>query len=497
MLADYLLTSYGLSPTRALQEDLRRAAQLELARRELLRFAITIEPTYQRARHLELTAQYLERAQRREIKRLMIFEPPRHGKSKLASEMFPAWALGKDPDEQFMICTHTQQLSDTFSRNVRNMIGMEVYQALFPRTRLSTDNATVQRWTLAGHTRPAMLSLGVGGSPVGQGAKILIIDDPIGDASEAESQLQRDRLYQWYTDTIYPRLEPDAAIILMMQRWHEDDLAGRLLREQARGEKWTVLDLPALALENDLLGRTPGEALWPDRFGVDDLLRIKQVNPRSFEAKYQQRPRPAEGALFKRHWFRIVEAAPHGVKWVRYYDLAYSQKQQADNTATIAGALDSDGTLYLRRGRAGKLESPDQRKLIKAIMLSERDTRHGIEKAIHGGPLVQDLQRDPELAGISFTAVDVALNVADRKYVLARPVADRAETGKVAFVRESINDDGWIGDWIDELCAFPYGEHDDRVDCVSGVNAMLTQPSAAQNYLEFMQMRKAAREAAA
>jgi predicted phage terminase large subunit-like protein len=338
-------------------------------------------------------------------------------------------------------------------------------------------------------TRPAMLSLGIGGSPVGQGAKFLIVDDPIGDASEAESQLQRDRLYQWYTDTIYPRLEPQAVIILMMQRWHEDDLAGRLLKEQIRGEKWTVLDLPALALENDPLGRAPGEPLWSDRFGVDDLLRIKQVNPRSFEAKYQQRPRPAEGALFKRNWLRIVDAAPADLKWVRYYDLAYSQRQQADNTATIAGALGSDGTLYLRRGRAGKLESPDQRKLIKAIMLDERETRHGIEKAIHGGPLVQDLMRDPELMGVSFAAVDVSLNIADRKYVLARPVADRAETGKVAFVRESVNDDGWINDWIDELCAFPYGEHDDRVDAVSGVNAMASQSNAAENYLDFMRAR--------
>jgi predicted phage terminase large subunit-like protein len=475
MLAESLLTSYGLSPTRAMRTELREAARLELARRQLLRFVVHIEPTYQQAPHLELTAQYLERARRREIKRLMIFEPPRHGKSKLVSEMFPAWALGLDPQEQFMLCTHTQGLSDTFSRNVRNVIAMDAYHELFPGTRLSADSATVQRWTLDGFTRPAMLSMGVGGSPVGQGARILIIDDPIGDAAESESLLQRDHLYQWYTDTIYPRLEPNAVIILMMQRWHEDDLAGRLLNEQRRGEKWTVLNLPALALENDPLQRAPGEALWPERFGREDLHRIRGVNTRSFEAKYQQMPRPAEGALFKRNWFRIVEATPTDLKWVRYYDLAYSQKQQADNTATIAGALGSDGTLYLRRGRAGKLESPDQRKLVKAIMLDERETRHGIEKAIHGGPLVQDLMRDPELAGISFAAVDIAMNQADRKFVLARPVADRAEMGKVAFVRESVNDDGWIEEWINEMCAFPYGLHDDRVDAVSGVNGMIGQ----------------------
>lgn len=402
----------------------------------------------------------------------MIFEPPRHGKSKLASELFPAWALGLDSTEQFMIASHSVNLSDTFSRNVRNLLTDDRYRALFPETRLSGDSATIQKWTLHGFTRPAMMSVGVGGSPTGHGAKILVIDDPIGSADEAESALQRENTYRWYTDTIYPRLEPNAVIILMMQRWHEDDLAGRLLRDQSRADQWVVLDLPALAMEGDPLGRTPGEALWEARYGVAELKRIQAVNPRAFEAKYQQRPRPAEGALFKRSWLKISEAAPSGLQWVRYFDLAYSLKQQADNTATIAGALGPDGTVYLRRGRAGKFESPDARRLIKDLLLSERDVRHGIEKAVHGGPIVQDLMRDTDLVGISFSAIDV---VGD-KVVRATPVADRAEVGKVVFVRESVNDDGWISDWIDELCAFPFGAHDDRVDTVSGVFAMLGKP---------------------
>jgi predicted phage terminase large subunit-like protein len=453
---------------------LQQAARLELARRELLRFACYVDPIYQKARHLELTAGYLERARRREIKRLMILSPPRHGKSKLVSELLPAWALGNHTSEQIMLCSHTQSLADTFSRNVRNLIGLDRYRELFPETRLSDDSTTIQKWTLAGKTRPAMMSLGIGGAPTGQGASILIIDDPIGSAEEAESQMQRDHLYQWYTDTIYPRLEPNAVIILMMQRWHEDDLTGRLLKEQSRGEKWTVINLPALALDkNDLLQRQPGEALWPERFNVEDLRRIQAVNARSFEAKYQQRPRPAEGAIFKRGWLRIIDAAsvPKGLHWVRYFDLAWSTKQSADNTATLGGALSPDGVLYLRRGRAGRVESPDARRMIKEIMLSERDVRHGIEKSVHGGPVVQDLMRDPDLVGVGFTAVDVHHD----KVARATPAADRAEAGKVFFVRESVNDDGWIAEWIDELCAFPYGAHDDRVDCVSGVVGMLAQ----------------------
>lgn len=457
-----------------------------LARRNLIDFAAFVDPTFQRATHLALIADYLERARRREIPRLMIEAPPRHGKSKLTSEMFPAWALGMDATEQFMLASHTASLPETFSRNVRNLIASDAYQRLFAETHLSDDSATIGKWTLRGYTRPAMLTVGVGGSPTGQGAKILIIDDPIGAADDAESALQRENLYKWYTDTIYPRLEPNAVIIIMMQRWHEDDLIGRLLRDQARADKWVLLSLPALA-ENqserdeyakrvglpmglpDPMGRKPGEPLWKERFPEQVLLGIKAVSLRSFDSKYQQKPRPSEGNKFKRAWFRTVDSAPSGLKWVRYWDLAYGQKQQNDYTATIGAALGPDGTIYLRRGRAGHLESPDARRLIKDFMKLEPKVEHGVENKMHGGPVVQDLLRDPELVNFSFRAV----NIDGDKVARATPVVDRAEAQKVAFVRETVNDDLWIADWIDEMCGFPFSPHDDRVDAVSGCFGML------------------------
>jgi predicted phage terminase large subunit-like protein len=402
--------------------------------------------------------------------------------------MFPAWALGVDPDEQFMLASHTASLPETFSRNVRNLIESEAYQRIFDETQLSDDSATVQKWTLRDHTRPAMLTVGVGGSPTGQGAKILIIDDPIGAADDAESELQRNNLWQWYTDTIYPRLEPNAVIVVMMQRWHEDDLTGRLLKDQAKADKWVMVSLPAIAETQqerdeyarrvglpigvgDPMGREVGEALWKKRYPVSALRQIEAVSKRSFSAKYQQKPRPAEGAKFKRAWLRTIEASelPRGLIWKRYNDLAYSMKEQADLTASIGGALGPDGTLYLRRGRAGKMESPEATKMVREFMLAEPETEHGIENKIHGGPMVQQLLREKELAHVALKPV----NVSTDKVVRATPVVDRADAGKVCFVRESINDDVWIGEWIEEMCAFPYGEHDDRVDAVSGVNAMI------------------------
>lgn len=374
--------------------------------------------------------------------------------------------MGRDASQQFIIASHSAELAYTFSRNVRNMIEMDTYRELFSDTRLSSDNATVQRWTLDGYTRPAMLAVGVGGNPTGQGARIAIIDDPVGSASDADSMMQRESLYQWYVSTIRPRLEPKGAVILMMQRWHDDDLAGRLLRDAQRdGEQWHVVTMKAIDDQ--------GRALWPERWPLAELTAIRSVSARSFEAKYQQQPRPAEGALFKRAWLRIVDAAPADLRWVRYYDLAYSVKTSADNSASISGAMGSDGTIYLRRGWAVKEETPDLRRRIKATMLSEPRDRHGIEKAMHGGSVVQDLRRERELLSIALEAVDVDKD----KIARATPVADRAEAGKVCFVRESPSDDAWIASWVDELCAFPYGAHDDRVDCASGIFMMLSRAS--------------------
>lgn len=430
-----------------------------------------VDPAYEMASHLAHIAEWLERVERGEVKRLMIFAPPRHGKSKLTSELWPAWCLGRDPARQFIVTSHTAELAYTFSRNVRNMIEMETYNDLFPLTQLSDDNATVQRWTLSGRTRPAMLAVGVGGSPTGQGANVIIIDDPIGKAEEADSLASRESVYTWYTDTIRPRLEPGGAVICMMQRWHEDDLAGRLLNDaQRKGEKWLVVTLPAIAEDADPLGRSAGEAMWPARWPLVELEAIRGVSERSWLAKYQQKPRPAEGSIFKKVWLRAVDAAPAGLRWVRYYDLAYSLKQQADNTATIAGAFGGDGTLYLRRGRAGKMESPDARRMAMELMLDERDTRHGVEAKAHGAPMVQELMREKSLVNIALRAV----NVHTDKIARAQPVADRAEMGKLAFVRETVNDDAWIADWIEEMGAFPFAAHDDRVDAVSGVFAMMS-----------------------
>ena len=406
--------------------------------------------------HLRYVYQHLRRVTRGDCRRLMIFMPPRHGKSQCVTMRYPVWRLLGRPEMRVIIGAYNHELALEFSGAARNLAaecGL-----------LGPSSTAAHDWrTRAGG---GVRAVGVGSGVTGRGANLIIIDDPVKSREEAESEAYRRRVWNWYRDDMYTRLEPNGALVLIQTRWHEADLAGRLLDEARQGgEAWEVISLPALADENDPLGRPPGAALCPERYDVPALERIRGVlGTYSFEALYQQRPRPAEGALFKRQWFKVVERAPDSLRWVRYWDLAASTKSQADYTASAAVAVAEDGTLYIRDMLRGRWEWPDAYNVIANTMQAERGVTHGIEKALHGLAAVQQLQRDPRLVSISFRGVDV-----DRdKYSRALPWAGRAETGKVALVSG-----GWIGAFLDEVCAFPLGAHDDQVDTISGALQLL------------------------
>lgn len=220
----------------------------------------------------------------------------------------------------------------------------------------------------------------------------------------------------------------------------------------------------------DPLHRAQGEPLWPERYGVAELDRIKrQLGSYSFSALYQQRPTPLEGGLFKREWFKhaFVDRAPGGLLWCRGYDLAVSTKTDADYTASFRVALDENsGILYIDGGFRKRIEYPEQRKYVIERMLEEKDTSHGIEKALHGQAFVQDLQREVKLAHVSLAPVKAETD----KLTRALPLAARAEDGKVALVRGPWNDE-----FIEEACSFPFGQHDDQIDAVSLAVKMLTK----------------------
>lgn len=289
-----------LRSTRLLQALSAERDRRVRARSDLLAFTQYTFSQYQAAPHHRRIARTLEAVERGEIDRLIVTMPPRHGKSEGVTIRFPAWALGRNPKRQIITACYNADLASGFGRSVRNIVKTPAYGQIFD-TKLARDSQAANRWgTIAGG---AYIAAGVGTAITGRGADIFIIDDPLKDRAEAESELRRQAVWDWYTSTAYTRLMPGGAVIIVQTRWHEDDLAGRLLDHQAKGgDQWHRLDLPAIN------GR--GEALWPERYPVSALNRIKAaIGPRDWSALYQQTPSPDDGDFFRREWFDMFEAA--------------------------------------------------------------------------------------------------------------------------------------------------------------------------------------------
>ncbi|MFO7172044.1 MAG: phage terminase large subunit [Bacillota bacterium] len=425
-------------------------------------------------------AEYLMRVERGEIKRLIVMMPPRHSKSETTTVKFPAWYLGRNPDKRVIIASHTAALALRFSMRARNdlaQFGPEVFSV-----GVDPNSSAMYRWDVLDREAPpgrppgGMIAAGIGGPITGMGAHLAIIDDPVKGPEDANSQVQRDNVWDWYRFVLRTRLQPGAAVILVLTRWHEDDLAGRLLRaaeQDPTADQWTVLRLPAMAEENDPLGRAPGEALWPEQYDEAALAQIRaSVGSYVWAALYQQRPLPAGGGVFKREWFRIVEPdrVPGDLFWVRFWDLATSTKTKADYTRGAKVALDADGNLWIGGIVGGRWEWPDARRVIvQTALLDGPGVPVGIEKVGFQGAAVQELLREPQLVAHTIVPVQVDRDKVQR----AMPWAARAEAGKVFLVSGE-----WVGPFLDEVTAFPLGEHDDQVDAVSGAVQMLAELTA-------------------
>lgn len=414
-------------------------------------------------RHQIYLYKKLERMTTGESKRLMIFMPPRHGKSETVTVHYAAYRLEHDQKMNIIIGCHNQKLANRFSRRIRRICEAQ-------KMELSTERRAAEEWETA--SGGGVKAVGVGAGVTGFGAGLIIIDDPVKSRAHAESEVIRDNTGDWFNDDIYTRLEPNGEIVLIQTRWHDDDLSGRLLREMQDddGEYWDVVKLPAIAEENDALGRPVGEALCPERFDEAAFERVKRrLGSRSFAALYQQDPQPHDGTVFKREWFkRFVDHPPENLQWCRGYDLAVSTKTSADYTASFRCAFDEEGNLYIADGFRGRIEFPEQRKYIIERMTEEKNTRHGIESALHGKAFVQELRRLPKVRGISLKDI----RVENDKFMRALGWSPLAEAGKVIIVRG-----GWNEDFLDEVCRFSgrNDRHDDQVDAVSLAVNMLRE----------------------
>ena len=433
-------------------------AACRIARRSPADFAIIASGgRWEPAPHLELLNDHLVRIAGGEITRLMVYLPPRHGKSELVSKYTTAWYLGMFPDKRIILTSYEADFAAQWGRRARDLL--EEFGMVFPEpVKVKSDSSAANRWDIEGHTG-GMITAGAGGAITGKGGQLIIIDDAIKNAEQAASQTYRDRTWEWYKSTLYTRLEPNGAIVLIQTRWHEDDLGGRLLAEmQAGGDVWTVINLPAIAEENDQLGRAVGEPLWPARFPYESLMQIKRtVGSYWWSSLYQQRPAPEEGEIFRRKWWQFYTGPPKIKEYIQSWDCSFKDEKGSDYVCgQVWGRNGAD--VYLMDWVHDRLDLPATMQAIKTLSHKWQLARRKlIEDKANGPAVIQMLQR--KVPGL------VPVEPHGGKIVRARAVTPYIESGNVYLPDPSLNPR--IHDFIEECSAFPKGRYDDQVDAMT------------------------------
>ena len=435
--------------------------------------SVVLEPAGLRpARHHELLLSKLESLSRGDIDRLLVLMPPGSAKSTYTSVLFPVWWFVVHPRSSVIAASHTADLAVSFGRQVRSLVGEHHGYLGYS---LASDSRGSGRWRT--DRGGEYFATGVRGPLIGRRADLLIIDDPIKSHTEAESKWHRDRIWDWYRADLITRLKPKGRLAVIMTRWHEDDLAGRLLCSSS--DNWDVLCLPALAEEDDPLGRQMGEALWPEWEDRGALLRKRaSIGERGWSALFQQRPRPMQGGLFKVANLALVDSG-----WV---ETAGDAVRAWDLAATIPdGHNDPDWTVGLKL-----LARPDGRWVV-ADVVRLRGTPRQVEEAMaeiaeRDGALVRiGIPEDPGQAGKAQAAyltrllagrAVVASRETGSKLTRAAAVSSQIEAGNILMVKAP-----WNSDFVEELGLFPYGDKDDQVDALCRAFGLLTgAPPAAR-----------------
>lgn len=313
-----------------------------------------------------------------------------------------------------------------------------------------------------------MRTAGAGGPITGKGAHLLIVDDPVKNAEDANSETMRERTWDWWLSTAYTRLEPDGVALVIQTRWHEDDLTGRLIAEmESGGESWVVLNLPALAEAEDLLGRRVGDALWPERYPQERLKQIEQtVGPYWWYALYQQRPTPLEGAILRRAWMqRRYVTLPAMERIIQTVDTAAKIGQE--NDYSVISTWGTDGiSYYLINVARGKWEFPELKRQIVQQFHQWQPSGVYVEDASSGESIIQEFARETMIPVIGTKPVG-------RKETRVHAVSGLFASGKVKLPATS----PWLADWVAEHLRFPNATHDDQVDTTSMALAELAYRS--------------------
>jgi predicted phage terminase large subunit-like protein len=448
--------------------------------------ALATNPRFLYPAHVELIDETILGALAGDLPPRIIFEaPPRHGKSEMVSKYLPAWYVGTFPDKRVMLSSYEAEFAATWGRKARNILE-EVGQPLFG-VNVAEDARARNLWEARLSWTPedpdlydwnageggGMITAGVGGPLTGKGADLLIVDDPVKNREEADSATYRKRAWEWWQSTAYTRLEPGGVAIVMQTRWHEDDLAGKLLAEMAAGgEQWHVVRLPALAEGTDPLGRDPGAALWPERYDEEALAAIRTaVGTYVWEALYQQRPAPIEGGIFKDAWWQQYQP----FKWpripdavVQSWDFAFKKKSDTDYVVgQVWAAKGADRWLMAQiRDRMSYTEMKAALRALTAWVAEQGFASHRIyvEDKANGSAIISDLRS--EIGGL------IAVDPKESKEARAHAVTPQIESGNV-FIPEGLipaprgYEPTRTEVFVGEHRSFPNATNDDQVDALS------------------------------
>lgn len=471
------------SPALAAKKELARRI---LVRKRLLPFIERNNPDYLAGWVHKDICQRLEKFSQdvadKKSPRLMLFMPPRHGKSTIASVEFPAWHLGQNPSHELISCSYSGSLAMTFSRKVRQRLRDPAYKSVFKDTRLDPDSQSAEAWlTTKGG---GYVAAGVGGGITGKGAHILLIDDPIKNREDAESQNNRESTYDWYTSTAYTRLAPGGGVLVILTRWHDDDLAGRLLRASTEGgDEWEVVSYPAIA-EQDEEYRSQGEALHVERYDINALNRIQRaVGPRDWSALYQQNPVADDGDYFTREMIQYYEPDDIDLDRMRFYtawDLAIGKKDRNDYSVGLTVGVDEDDNLFVVDVDRGRYDGFELVERILDLYELWKPSIIGIEKGhieMALGPFLEKRVRERGLYEAYFK--DLKTGRRDKE-ARARAIQGRMQQGMVYLPRNEV----FTGPLVAELLRFPNGVHDDQVDALAWIGLMMTEFGTFQEKIE-------------
>lgn len=470
---------------------LRRLLAISEAQTSLIRFAKLMAPTpkepddpdkslYQDERFHRVMAVGVEELVKGTFTRLIINMPPRHGKTELASKNLIPWFSGQVPEKSVIFGTYNEKYAGDIGKAVRDKMLHPAFGQVFPDAVLKGDSQASDR--LETTTGGVLAFVGRGGTTTGRGGDLLVVDDPIKDRAEADSPTIRDNVWTWFSQIIGTRMMTDQARILLIQtRWHEDDIVGRLTDptndyydpDIAAG--WKIIDLPAIARQDDVLGRKEGEALWPSRFGTTFLKEKQRQDPRGFSALYQGKPSPAQGMFFRSEWLKTYKPSqlPKGLRHYASSDHAVSMKQGRDKTVLLSVGVDDDDNIYILPDTV--MRQMEANTAVDAMLTLIRNRRPlfwwaekgQVSKSI--GPFLRKRMLE-EGAHCSIIEVTPVVDKQSR----AQSIQGRMSMGKVFFPEMA----PWWHEARDQILKFPHDQHDDFVDALAYIGLGLGQQTS-------------------